>query len=102
MNALTYAIVTPGRNERDNLLRLADSILAQDHLPVSWVIVDDGSDDGMDEVADDLARRHDWILVVGTGEDAANLAMGRLRGRDLLAFRRGLKACLPPRTCSSR
>ena len=51
---------------------------------MSWVIVDDGSDDGMYEVADDLAPTHDWILVVGTGEDAADLAMGRLRGRDLL------------------
>ena len=84
MSALTYAIVTPARNERDNLRRLAESVLAQDHAPVSWVIVDDGSDDGMREVADDLARRHDWILVAGTGEDAANIAMGRRRGRDLL------------------
>ena len=83
MSALTYAIVTPARNERDNLRRLAESVLAQDHPPVSWVIVDDGSDDGMDAVADDLARQHEWILVVGTGEDAANLAMGRRRGRDL-------------------
>lgn len=92
MSALTYAIVTPARNERDNLRQLAESVLAQDPRPVSWVIVDDGSDDGMREVADDLARRHDWILVVETGEDAANLAMGRRRGRDLLAFRRGLSS----------
>ena len=96
MTALTYAIVTPARNERDNLRRLAVSVLAQDHLPASWVIVDDGSDDGMREVAEDLARRHDWILVVGTGEDAANLAMGRRRGRDLLAFRRGLSSLPTP------
>ena len=45
--SLTYAIVTPARNERDNLQRLAESVLAQDHAPLSWVIVDDGSDDGM-------------------------------------------------------
>lgn len=90
MSALTYAIITPARNERQNLQRLAESVLAQQHSPVAWVIVDDGSDDGMRDVADDLARRHGWILVVGTGEDAANLAMGRRQGRDLLAFRRGL------------
>lgn len=96
MSALTYAIVTPARNERANLCRLAESVLAQGHPPVSWVIVDDGSDDGMDAVAGDLARRHDWILVVRTGEDAADLAMGRRRGRDLLAFRRGLGSLPTP------
>jgi glycosyltransferase involved in cell wall biosynthesis len=96
MSALTYAIVTPARNERDNLRRLAESIIAQDHAPVSWVIVDDGSDDGMGEVADDLAQRHDWILVAGTGKDAANLAKGRRQARDLFAFRRGLSILPTP------
>jgi glycosyltransferase involved in cell wall biosynthesis len=96
MSALTYAIVTPARNERDNLRRLAHSVLAQNHLPVSWVIVDDGSDDGMDAIAEGLASRHDWIRFVRTGEDAANLAMGRRRGRDLLAFRRGLSSLPAP------
>ncbi len=93
---LTYAIVTPARNERDNLARLAESIIGQDHRPERWVIVDDGSDDGMDAVAERLARRHDWIVVVGTGENAAELAEGRRRGRDLLAFRRGLHALPGP------
>ena len=96
VSTLTYAVVTPARNERDNLQRLAESVLAQDHAPVWWVIVDDGSDDGMGEVAVDLARRHEWILVVGTGEDASNIAMGRRRGRDLLAFRRGVSSLPSP------
>ena len=94
MSMLTYAIVTPARNERDNLQRLAESVVAQTHRPQCWVIVDDGSDDGMDAVARELAQRHDWILVAGTGEGAEDLAKGRRRGRDLLAFRRGL-AMLP-------
>jgi glycosyltransferase involved in cell wall biosynthesis len=93
---LTYAIVTPARNERTNIGRLADSIFAQDHAPVWWVIVDDGSDDGMRQFADDLSRSHDWIRVVGTGEDASDLAMGRRRGRDLLAFRLGLRSLPTP------
>jgi glycosyltransferase involved in cell wall biosynthesis len=96
MSELTYAIITPARNERDNLRRLAESVLAQDHQPVSWVIVDDGSDDGMDAVARDLAGRHASIQLVETGEDAASLAMGRRRGRDLLAFRRGLSGLPTP------
>ncbi len=50
----------------------------------------------MDVVAAELARRHDWIVVVGTGEGADELAEGRRRGRDLLAFRRGLAALPAP------
>ncbi len=92
MTQLQYAIITPARNERDNLVRLADSIVAQAQRPVRWVIVDDGSDDGMDAVAADLTARHDWITSIGTGEGTDQLAEGRRRGRDLLAFRRGLAA----------
>ena len=97
MSPLTYAIVTPARNERDNLMRLAESVIAQHHRATCWVIVDDGSDDGMTDVAHDLARRYgDWILVVQTAEGAADLAKGRRRGRDLLAFHKGLAALPRP------
>lgn len=96
MSELRYAIVTPARNERDNLIRLARSVTGQGRRPACWVIVDDGSDDGMDAIAAELAGEHDWIVVVGTGEEAGELAEGRRRGRDLLAFRRGLGALPGP------
>jgi glycosyltransferase involved in cell wall biosynthesis len=96
MSRLSYAIVTPARNERDNLVRLAKSIRRQRHLPERWVIVDDGSDDGMGAVADELAGEHDWIVVVRTGEGSDELEEGRRRGRDLLAFRSGLLALPAP------
>lgn len=96
MRTLRYAIVTPARNERDNLVRLAESVIAQEQLPKHWVIVDDGSVDGMEAVANELARQHDWIVVIGTGEGADELAEGRRRGRDLLAFRRGLSVLPEP------
>lgn len=96
MSRLRYAVVTPARNERENLRRLAGSILAQRHLPEWWVIVDDGSDDGMDAVAGELAHDHDWILALRTGEGGDELVAGRRRGRDLLAFRQGLRALPAP------
>ena len=96
MSLLSYAIVTPARNERENLIRLAEAIVAQDHRPERWVIVDDGSDDGTEAVTAELARRHDWIAVAGTGEAATDLVEGRRRGRDLLAFRRGIDALAAP------
>jgi glycosyltransferase involved in cell wall biosynthesis len=91
MTALAYAIVTPGRNEAENLPRLAECVLAQQHRPEWWIIVDDGSDDGMYEVAEQLARDHDWIVALRTDNEADDLRQGRRRGRDLLAFWQGLR-----------
>jgi glycosyltransferase involved in cell wall biosynthesis len=102
MHALTrvqlpsYAIVTPARNERDNLLRLAESVMQQEHRPEWWVIVDDDSDDGMEEVAEGLVAEHDWILYRNSRAGADPIAEGRRRGRDLLAFRLGLQALPAP------
>ncbi len=42
---MNYAVVSPVRNEADNLPRLIESIRAQTVQPVRWIIVDTGSDD---------------------------------------------------------
>jgi glycosyltransferase involved in cell wall biosynthesis len=89
---VSYALVTPARNERDNLERLAGAVLAQTLLPGAWVIVDDGSDDGTAELAAELAGEHAWIALVQTGGPSAALAAGRRTGRALDSFRRGVEA----------
>jgi glycosyltransferase involved in cell wall biosynthesis len=91
-----YALVTPARNERANLERLAESVLGQSLRPVAWVIVDDGSDDGSGELLSELGARHDWIHVVDTGGSAASLERGRRQGRALDAFRNGVSALPGP------
>jgi UDP-N-acetylglucosamine transferase subunit ALG13 len=60
---LSYAVVTPVRDEAPDLPRLAGCMAAQTHLPVAWVIVDNGSVDGTPRIAAELAREHDWIRV---------------------------------------
>lgn len=92
MPTLSYALVTPARNERDNLARLAGSVAAQTSRPVAWVIVDDASDDGTAELAAGLAAEHAWIHVVGTSRMSDALAAGRRRGRALDSFRDGVRA----------
>jgi glycosyltransferase involved in cell wall biosynthesis len=67
----SYAVVTPARNEADNLPRLAESIVSQTVRPHTWIIVENGSDDGTDEVARDLAEQHDFIQVLVTAGSAA-------------------------------
>jgi glycosyltransferase involved in cell wall biosynthesis len=96
MSRLRYAVVTPARNERNNLRRLAQSMLAQRHRPDYWMIVDDGSDDGMTDVAVELARENDWITTLHTNQGRNRLRDGRRRGRDLIAFWQGLRALPSP------
>jgi biofilm PGA synthesis N-glycosyltransferase PgaC len=62
--ARTYTLITPARDEADNLRRLAASITAQTVLPERWVIVDNGSGDETGAVADVLANEHDWVRVL--------------------------------------
>jgi glycosyltransferase involved in cell wall biosynthesis len=68
---LTYAAVTPARDEEENLGRLAEAMLAQSILPVRWVIVENGSTDGTAALAAGLAASHAWVRLVQT-EPTAN------------------------------
>jgi biofilm PGA synthesis N-glycosyltransferase PgaC len=88
MKALTYAVVTPARNEEDNLQRLGAAIAAQDHLPALWVVVDDGSTDSTPTVLAALAAEHAWIRPQQrpSADREESLADGRRKARDLDGF----------------
>ncbi len=82
----TYAVVTPVRDEADHFGRTAESIVAQTHRPLRWVVVDDGSTDGTREIAERYALRHHWIEVI-----SAESEHERARGAPIVrAFQRGL------------
>jgi hypothetical protein len=57
-------VVTPAHNEAAHLPDLIQSIVAQDHRPACWVIVNDASDDATSELAHEAARSHDFIRVL--------------------------------------
>ena len=59
-----YAVITPARNEAENLPLLAETLAAQTVLPDEWVIVDNGSTDGTAEVARGLEARQPWIRLL--------------------------------------
>jgi glycosyltransferase involved in cell wall biosynthesis len=61
---LTYAVVTPVRNEEANLQRLVDCLDAQTAQPAAWVIVDTGSDDETALIAAQLAGQRVWTTVI--------------------------------------
>jgi biofilm PGA synthesis N-glycosyltransferase PgaC len=87
---LTYALITPVRDEARALPRLAKSIFDQSLPPQVWVIVDTGSTDETPAIAKDLAAQSD--VVVFTSVDEAVLARG---GPIVRAFSFGLDFVVP-------
>ena len=67
----SYAVITPVRDERENLPRLAASLAAQTEQPRHWLIVDNGSEDGTPELAQELAQEHAWIRLLSVQGAAA-------------------------------
>jgi glycosyltransferase involved in cell wall biosynthesis len=61
---MNYVLITPARNEEANIKRLLDSVVSQTHLPLKWVIVDDGSTDRTGDIVALYAQRHPWIELV--------------------------------------
>ena len=88
---LSYAAVTPAKNEAANLVRLARCLEAQTEAPACWLIVDDGSTDETAAVAAGLAHSQEWIrLAAISGED------GVRRGAPIVrAFQAGLALLSP-------
>lgn len=88
MSLPAYVVVSPVRDEEEFLQKTIDSMVAQEHRPAEWVIVDDGSTDATPEIAAAASGAHEWIRVV-TRDDRAREARGR--GKPIVeAFNAGL------------
>ena len=55
---IMYSIITPVRDELENLRRLAPCLVGQTQTPEQWVIVDNGSSDGTRDFVDALRLEH--------------------------------------------
>jgi poly-beta-1,6-N-acetyl-D-glucosamine synthase len=87
---MKYAVVTPARNDAENLRRLSWCLAEQTLPPSEWVVVDDASDDGTDQLVAELAARHGWIRSLNT--EGTALARGAPIVR---AFHAGVAALEP-------
>jgi glycosyltransferase involved in cell wall biosynthesis len=65
---ISYALVTPARNEEAYLEAVVQSVISQRIPPKKWIIVSDGSTDRTDEIARKYAAQYDWIEVVRMAE----------------------------------
>jgi poly-beta-1,6-N-acetyl-D-glucosamine synthase len=61
---LTYVLITPARNEADFIELTLRSVVSQTVRPLKWVIVSDGSTDGMDDIVNTYTVQHPWIELV--------------------------------------
>jgi glycosyltransferase involved in cell wall biosynthesis len=68
VNTPCYIVVTPARNEQDNIGHTIRSMAAQTCRPLRWVIVNDGSTDRTAEIIDAATQEHAWITAVHRGD----------------------------------
>lgn len=59
-----YVVVTPARNEQENIAHTIRSMVAQTRRPLRWIIVDDGSSDATARIIDEAAHEHPWISTL--------------------------------------
>jgi glycosyltransferase involved in cell wall biosynthesis len=57
-------LITPAKNEEQNLPEVARSVTGQTVKPELWIIVDDGSTDNTTQVIKDLRTRHAYIQSI--------------------------------------
>ena len=90
----SYAVITPVRNESENLRRLAHSLAEQTARPAIWMIVDTGSDDDTGDVIAELLAAHDWIATCSS-DTVSGPTRARPRSEECCA-RRGSPAWSGP------
>jgi len=59
-----YVLISPCRDEADYIQTTIDSITNQSLLPEKWVIVDDGSTDGTEDIIAAAAAKYSFIEVI--------------------------------------
>lgn len=60
----TYSIISPVRNEAKYIERTIASVTKQEHRPLEWIIVDDGSNDATPKIVEAAAAQHAWIKII--------------------------------------
>jgi len=59
-----YVVVTPVRDEADNIEKTIYSMVMQTCLPERWIIIDDGSTDDTPDIISKAVKKHKWISAV--------------------------------------
>lgn len=61
---LSYVLITPARNEADNIEKTINSVISQTIKPNKWIIVSDASTDNTDNIVKKYLSNYDWIKLI--------------------------------------
>jgi biofilm PGA synthesis N-glycosyltransferase PgaC len=67
---LTYAVITPAKNEECFIEETIRSMVCQTATPIKWVVVSDGSTDSTDKIVRRYVARHSWMELLRVPERA--------------------------------
>lgn len=82
-----YVVITPVRNEAAYIEKTLESMACQTVIPVTWVIVNDGSSDGTETIVERWAETYSWIRLMNRNDRGT-----RQRGKGVIeAFYAGYK-----------
>ena len=85
-----YIVVTPAYNEQEHLTSTIASMLAQEHTPRAWILVDDNSSDGTWDLIVEAAERTPWIHALRDQDNVKPNGDGLLVASEAAAFLKGL------------
>jgi len=69
-----YVLLTAARNEEAHIEKTIQAVISQTILPVTWVIVSDGSTDRTDEIVRNYESTYDFIQIVRRNSNKRNFA----------------------------
>ncbi len=91
-HACKYILITPARNEENNIGKVIESVISQTVLPKRWVIISDGSTDRTDQIVKSFLPENPWIEFVRMPEhpdrqfaakvNCFNAGYARVKGMD--------------------
>lgn len=70
-----YILITPCKNEAENLPSLVNSVVNQTITPIVWVVIDDGSTDDTPNILNDYQNKYKWIKVLRLEESPRDLGL---------------------------
>lgn len=87
----TYVLISPVKDEAKHITHTLESVIRQTRPPLAWIIVDDGSSDGTDDIVSAYAATHPYIRLIRHRQAGAR----QTGSAEVHAFNRGLPH-LPP------
>jgi biofilm PGA synthesis N-glycosyltransferase PgaC len=76
---LAVALITCARDEEAFLPTVIESVIAQTHRPVTWIIANDGSKDRTREIILEYAKKEPWIRLQDMVPSGERLFSGKAR-----------------------